>query len=733
MSYCFDCKAGQYQSQPNRTECINCEAGRYNQKSGLADCVTCPVGKFQSVGGLTYCATCTLGTYLVVPVGTSPENATRLDGISNCKACPAGTSCLNGKVNALPNYYIQLNPEDNTLSTYLCPQDYCQDCTSGAQSPILSLNGPVSTCCSANRLPPDQNPLCAKCQSDYVEFAGECVHCPQTNSQLLAAQIILQFLMVYAIHLFAQTRSPLLKIFFYYVQLVVLFFGDNTNFVNWLNIFQFKVTNAFYNLCVINYTVPAKLFSSIITPIIAFGQLIVIGLLDWLVIKLTNRSITRGNRDLDGLPDSGFAFNVGKETHGFAWSAYMRSFIALLLFTYQAITFTALTFLNCTTVGQVEVVSAYPAFQCDSSEYNQIKPVFVICLILFTIGVPLYLASFFIFRRNSMSDQTFFARYGFIWESYRSKYLWWELVYMARRLILIVVYVSTYSKSRAYQYSWLSFCSVILLLMHMLCNPFQGVLMNQLESFSLLLHSLMVALLIGSTVPFGDGPVAGYVILIYIPVAAAAAFYLFTHSNYGRKRFGAWISVELGMEEDRQRVEADMRRNEINERIAQEDALQNKIRDTGVISADEIELDKHLSKKQRKRKEAKKAALGIHAQIPVGLSSNQQQESSELQETSSNSSNYPISPSAQSQFAGSGYGLAHSGPAVTKPSTIPARESFDQAEGYAPNNNNNTSSNTGAYLTSPSNASRSTSASSKGHGGIKPVLDPVTGKVSRWE
>ncbi len=181
-------------------------------------------------------------------------------------------------------------------------------------------------------------------------------------------------------------------------------------------------------------------------------------------------------------------------------------------------------------------------------------------------------------------------------------------------------------------------------------------LVNQLESFSLLLHSLMVALLIGSSVPFSRSSTAGFALIIYSPLPGVAFLWWALHSNFGRVKLGRWLAFLLSPEEKHREAQlianqkeimaesrgeidgpksigeaANEKLNSIQSEAAAGESTQSPeaalVDDTGHRKVDskdlvalpmDINKDKY-NKKDKKKIEKKRAAMGLHMQMPIGL------------------------------------------------------------------------------------------------------------------
>lgn len=129
--------------------------------------------------------------------------------------------------------------------------------------------------------------------------------------------------------------------------------------------------------------------------------------------------------------------------------------------------------------------------RCNGKEAKALRLISIPFLTLVTAGVPLCFAALLFYYRKSRSNRTVKDVIGGLYRCYREDLFFWEMVVLARRLILALVL--RIPRTSAF-HPW----SVILVLvvsvaLQFLCKPFQQEGENRAEEASLLLLILTFA------------------------------------------------------------------------------------------------------------------------------------------------------------------------------------------------------------------------------------------------
>ena len=101
-------------------------------------------------------------------------------------------------------------------------------------------------------------------------------------------------------------------------------------------------------------------------------------------------------------------------------------------------------------------LDADPAVQCYVGVHEQIFPLVVLFMIIYTLGIPFYLSVLLFTHRRLLRKRDVIdvrtrplsvaagqlleaeQRFGFVFRRYESSYSWWELVYIFRKFALVV-------------------------------------------------------------------------------------------------------------------------------------------------------------------------------------------------------------------------------------------------------------------------------------------------------
>jgi hypothetical protein len=157
------------------------------------------------------------------------------------------------------------------------------------------------------------------------------------------------------------------------------------------------------------------------------------------------------------------------------------------------------TYLNCIEVGPYEVVYKYPAISCRESRYNSWFSIVIVGLVFPVIGLPVgliivmaYLNKYYIGLLHYSSNYSIMvanfdtlacslgtnwralykARFGILYETYKSHLPWWEAVALLRRTLFVVSAWLLFSDPRS-RYQAFNLLNLIFLLIQLWVQPFE--------------------------------------------------------------------------------------------------------------------------------------------------------------------------------------------------------------------------------------------------------------------
>jgi len=180
--------------------------------------------------------------------------------------------------------------------------------------------------------------------------------------------------------------------------------------------------------------------------------------------KANNNNDHADDDDLSKKPSDKNGSNFGMisiQPQRFSYIPFFRSLLALYLFTFNSVLQTCFRYLNCQEVAIgnkiVNVVKTYPAVNCDTKLYSNLKILILIVLIVYVVIIPVFLilnVAFLMDKWKSLHDVT--IRLVF---PYRLSRFWrgWEIWRLIQRtlLVAIVVFEATLQRYK---------CSLLLLL-----------------------------------------------------------------------------------------------------------------------------------------------------------------------------------------------------------------------------------------------------------------------------
>ncbi|MES1912141.1 MAG: hypothetical protein MHM6MM_004466 [Cercozoa sp. M6MM] len=586
QSTCVPCVPGRFQSTYGQTECVACPAWTYQPRVGQLECRPCAgpnsllhgTDRDNSTGNGTdtdnlsddlldghellpgwypateqsACDACPARQYQKVPLNES------LPREGGCFACDAerldcGESVPGVTVGRSGTWFWQ-EADTGEVHTHKCRPGRClypldaeaqensQECMEVAaeinayakDTSLVSTVGLVRGCCGANRQPFSENPLCGQCLPDYYEWGGSCVSCQSTQNSLLALVFFMSWLATIVFHTLSQSTRSEPKIFTYFIQMALLFFGSASGdsgawlqFMTWINVDVSSVSGG--SVCVARFDAVDQLLLSVLAPLVLLLQLWLTALLVVVVAFL------RGWRPHGNVPTMAGEFaddgvvdytSLNKHTWRGQLQPFVRTTMAIAIICFNNITDTVFGYWRCIEVRPgVSVVQRYPALRCDDSSYTQLAPVMWIAFLLVTVLLPLAL-TVFLYRRYQQGRVftiRFLSHYGIFVENYRCEVFYYESVVFMRRLLLVALAVG-YMDDRRTLMTALSIANLVVLLLHILLMPYWRFFDNIMEGVTLFILTVVTVSLSGTELPLSAALNAVFGVLILLPAALIALY-----------------------------------------------------------------------------------------------------------------------------------------------------------------------------------------------------------------
>jgi hypothetical protein len=169
-------------------------------------------------------------------------------------------------------------------------------------------------------------------------------------------------------------------------------------------------------------------------------------------------------------------------------NVYATTVIVCLFLIHPLITQQGFYMLSCKSLGTDDdkYLIADLSQKCYTAKhYTWLLLVGIPMLMLFTVGIPV--SAFYLLRANEaklQSDEQTRMRLSFLYNGYEQKWYWWELVVVARKVLLVSLAVF-FSDAPHVQ----SLLAVLLvtgaLMLHVYAAPFRNPTMTKMEFFSL--------------------------------------------------------------------------------------------------------------------------------------------------------------------------------------------------------------------------------------------------------
>eukprot|EP00026_Physarum_polycephalum_P000847 Phypoly_transcript_00848.p1 GENE.Phypoly_transcript_00848~~Phypoly_transcript_00848.p1 ORF type:complete len:1242 (+),score=130.10 Phypoly_transcript_00848:178-3903(+) len=379
-----------------------------------------------------------------------------LNGNGSCLPCPPNAICNGGSdIRAKDNFYLL--DESGMASTYVCPNGMCKNGT-----------------CTARR----SGVLCGVCEEGYQSTSsGSCVECRKShNSKALFGDIALLWLFVVVLQFSSKlpSRLPghdrhaisgLTNIILFFLQTVSLVATPKETLERLFSFFDFQFFLSFSQHCALKLDFFGNFLLSILMPLILLGILIVNLALQIIVhffSKCCNERLAEYTK-------------VNKTT-------YIRTICSLVLFSYSHVTQAVFSFVNCRSVGPYRVVASSPDISCASTRYKHWS-IFAYILFSYVLLLPVGLLIILVemYKRQKLNSSSFAEKYGVLFQCFKTKSYYWQVVILVRRLLFIMIFVVAFSAPFAQSLALCIFATLILC-MHLCIRPFFFEIDNVIET-----------------------------------------------------------------------------------------------------------------------------------------------------------------------------------------------------------------------------------------------------------
>jgi FG-GAP repeat/Tyrosine-protein kinase ephrin type A/B receptor-like len=598
-SECQPCAQNQYQSSFGKSQCQSCPAWTFSDEVGVAECSSCPSGRFLSGIMPTAAAAATASGSDAIMMATcspcppevrcSPRSQPQaLTGFWVSRTLPSDAAAPG----AASDLSTRRCGYSRCVDSRACEASDSAS-TSSHTNNYTSTTLQVFSCCGSNRLPANENPLCGRCLSGYTEWNNECVQCDSVNGGLVFLVIILIWVYSIVIIRLSQTSSQSGKVMFYFMQMTLIVFADSLFQISVLGIVDFAPLRATGSSCIGPISALGSLTLRALMPLFCFA---IIGLtaglhflarthqpkyarlLEHYLIKadydhsLKRRATAAATAataatDYDAAVSSTVtvtsraseAVTVAVSTrHSIAesdaiktskpvtWSrikdSYYRACVGLALYGYNQITNSTVQFLTCVDVDGISVVSAEPSIDCNSNEYTAASALFYLLLVLVVIGMPFgLLVGFILARRRSYINNKhlhprFHRIFGLLYSGQRKQVLMWQVVILCRRAAFLVVFNLTVLESHPIRYMSVTIVNIIVLLLHVLVQPYVQRVVNIFETLLLTLLTVFTASMTATPFPLSTAAQVGYSVMVWVTFALSIVYY--ANGSYRSK---AWV------------------------------------------------------------------------------------------------------------------------------------------------------------------------------------------------
>jgi hypothetical protein len=186
------------------------------------------------------------------------------------------------------------------------------------------------------------------------------------------------------------------------------------------------------------------------------------------------------------------------------WQPHLRVVLTLVIFSYNSVLKTIISFFDCIPVYDDRLLASAPAISCThNAQYNNLKPLVYVLIVFVGIGVPVGFLSILLYGayQGLLINAQFRARFGVLYvsltffaplllvlhqlrlftlsvllfsanryEVYSERFFFWDVVVLVRRVIVISV-LTVGSSVRQLKLDYVSVFNILALVVHMVCPP----------------------------------------------------------------------------------------------------------------------------------------------------------------------------------------------------------------------------------------------------------------------
>lgn len=187
----------------------------------------------------------------------------------------------------------------------------------------------------------------------------------------------------------------------------------------------------------------------------------------------------------------------------FSSTRYIRALAMMCMIIYQPVSRVVLSHLNCTSIGDRNVVFDSATISCDSDSYrHRVLPILILMAIFWVAGLPLMVVALWWKKRrldaehartmpsNNASNRSdtrvvFEHRFGHFFDRFQPSVPWWHAIILCRTILILVVDLALFAEPRTKMIAFTNMMA-IMLFVHLWIQPYVARLPNILESITLL-------------------------------------------------------------------------------------------------------------------------------------------------------------------------------------------------------------------------------------------------------
>ncbi|KAJ3433971.1 insulin-like growth factor binding proteinn-terminal [Anaeramoeba flamelloides] len=448
---CIKCSPGTYQPNVRSKECLQCEKGFYQDDEGATECKLCQGGKISNKMGQVFCDPCESGTYsnekrtecLKCPRGTY-NNITGVSSMDLCEPCPllthssiVGSKSIDGCIPCQEGYWSETIGGISesvcipcSKGTFLDPKQTekgCQTCKLGSYSDREAMTActlcPEGTthsknfqkyvdCQNGTYAQGEGNTKCHKCSNGYYNNKtkqASCIKC------------------VHLEYCLGEDKCS---------------YGRDPDTVCEICIKGHFELNSSCQKCPSNTQY-----------IIIFILIIVFVILLFIFRRRIQKKILKDPSPFSRILITFLQLLFSIFTLKLSWPEKIKNTLSkwgsLLIFDFTTVSspdcFTELDWYD-KWISQFSipihpksnktVLSLDPSISIDDDKYKRFLPIFILSIIIYIIGIPLFFIIVLIKAKKSNNNKHWSDRFGWIFLNYKSIRYWFELFEITIKFIL---------------------------------------------------------------------------------------------------------------------------------------------------------------------------------------------------------------------------------------------------------------------------------------------------------